>query len=84
MNRPHPATYAWAGLAFYVLAADVALIKSERLTMSSVFRDARYHPYKRWPVTLSWAVLTLHLFTKTKYDPISIAGDWLASKEFVS
>jgi hypothetical protein len=84
MNAPHPASYAWAGLVLYVLAADTILIKSRRKTMSSVFREAIHHPTKRLPVTMSWGLLTAHLFTTTKYDPISIAGRWLANKEITS
>lgn len=84
MTKPHPASYAWGGLVLYVIVADALLIKNRRLTMSAVFREARVHPRKRWPVTASWALLTAHLFTKTKYDPISIAGNWLAKKEITS
>lgn len=84
MTKPHPASYAWAGLVAYVIVADALLIKNRRLTMSTVFREARHHPRKRWPVAVSWALLTAHLFTKTKYDPISMAGSWLAQKEITS
>lgn len=81
MEKPHPATYGWAGIVLYVVVVDTILIKSGRKTLSSVFREAIYHPGKRLPVVASWALLTTHLFTKTKYDPISIAGRWLAKKE---
>lgn len=84
MKRPHPASYAWAGIPVYVIIADTLLIKNKRLTMSTVLRDASRHPKKRWPVTISWALLTAHLFTKTKYDPISVAGRWLANKQISS
>ncbi len=84
MQPPHPASYAWAGIVGYVIAADAILIKSHRKTMSAVFREAIHHPSKRWPVTISWVLLTAHLFTKTKYDPISLVGKWLAEKDMTS
>lgn len=81
MKKPHPASYAWAGIPLYVIAWDTGLIKSGRKTMSAVHREAIQHPTRRWPVTISWTLLMLHLYTKSKYDPISIAGRWLAKKE---
>ena len=71
-------TAAWAGLVAFVVAADAALILTKSKTMSSTFRNALHHPVRRWVVGGSWTLLTLHLFTETKYDPISIAGNLLA------
>jgi hypothetical protein len=71
---------AWLGLVGFVIVSDAVLIKIKDRTMSSAFRDAIHHPRRRWPVSISWALLTLHLFTRTKYDPISIAGRLLAAK----
>jgi hypothetical protein len=67
-------------LVGFVIVSDAVLIKIKDRTMSSAFRDAIHHPRRRWPVSISWALLTLHLFTRTKYDPISIAGRLLAAK----
>jgi len=63
-----PAHYAWFGLVVYIISADVTLIVFERkgyhrfYTMSSAFRNALSHPWKRWPVIIVWSLLTLHLF----------------------
>lgn len=71
---------AWMGLVGYIIVSDAILVKIKDRTMSSAFRDSIHHPRRRWPVTASWLLLTLHLFTRCKYDPISIIGKMLADK----
>lgn len=86
MRKLRPATKAWVGLTAYVVIADTYLIYQETkhregyCTMSTAFEDALRHPAKRWPVSISWALLTLHLFDlvlpeKLKpYEPITGIG----------
>jgi hypothetical protein len=80
MNSDARGTLGWVGLVAYVALTDAILIKTKSRTMSSAFRDAIHHPAKRWVVGASWVGLTVHLFTKTKYDPISIIGQLIAEK----
>ncbi len=68
MDAPSPAFGAWLGLVGYIIAADAILIVFERnghvryYTMSTAFRNALSHPWKRWLVIIVWGLLTLHLF----------------------
>lgn len=68
MPVPSPASFAWIGLVIYVVSVDATLIVYERkgfkrsYTMSTAFRNALSHPWKRWPVIIVWSLLTLHLF----------------------
>ncbi len=71
---------AWFGLVGYITIAEALLMKYKRTTMSTGFRECIYHPKKRWPVSLSWLLLTAHLFVNMKYDPIKLVGRMLAKK----
>lgn len=79
-------TKAWIGLTVYVIAADAALIRNRKETMSTVFGDALVHPLRRWPVILTWGILTAHLFSNLiplpesikRYDPIGAAARLIA------
>jgi hypothetical protein len=74
--------WAWIGLTGYVLAADTALIRNGRETMSTVFGDSITNPIRRWPVMAAWGLLTVHLFSKVlpgsdklrRVDPLGIAA----------
>ncbi len=83
MRKLRPATYAWFGLVGFVTTADFHLIKHNYDTMSCVWGDSLCHPIKRWPLILSWVILTLHLFGRIlpdrvqwikKYDPIGFVA----------
>lgn len=79
-----PSGYAWMGLAAYVAAVDILLLKAKKsrghpyCSMSEGFGDALAHPIRRWLVIMVWAIVTLHLFGPvlpgsdrlSKYDPI--------------
>lgn len=77
------AVAAWVGLGVYVVAADLHLIRTGRPTMSTVWRNAA-HPsvrgWRAWTVRTVWAVLTLHLFTRWRIDPISAFGRVLSRR----
>ncbi len=68
MVRLRPGGWAWVGLAFYVTIVDVVLIKLHQkhgqpyTSMSEVFGDGVKHPINRWPLMLTWTLITLHLF----------------------
>ena len=62
MARMRWGAWGWAGLAVYVAAVDVVLIRKQRPTLSEVFGDAVSHPVRRWPVVVAWVAITLHLF----------------------
>lgn len=78
-----PGGWCWLIMATQVSAMDFWLIYKQKSTMSEVFGAALRHPLRRWPIILSWTILTLHLFscimpiwmTKLKHiDPIGIAA----------
>lgn len=80
MRRIRPGGWAWIGLTAGIVVMDYALIAKNQATMSEVFGNALSHPIKRWPVTITWFVLTLHLFGMLiprkvafikRFDPIS-------------
>jgi len=60
----------WALLALFVVAWDYGQLKKGE-TLSSAFVRGVKHPVGRWPVTLTWVTLTLHLFSRLpqRYDP---------------
>jgi len=62
MPRVRRGGWGWIGLAVYVAAVDVWLIRARRPTLSQVFGDALKHPARRWPVVVAWVAITLHLF----------------------
>ena len=62
--NPRAGGWCWAGLFVLVAVADAVLIRTDRPTMSEVFGDALRHPLRRWPTTLVWGLLTIHLFTE--------------------
>lgn len=66
-----PATWAWVGLAAYVLFYDTWALANKRETMSGAFGRAVAHPSRRWPVTVLWLTTTLHLYDRLpeKLDP---------------
>lgn len=63
-----PSGYAWLGLVIYVTCIDILLLRLKKRhgqpyrSMSEAFGEALKHPWKRWPIIVSWGVLTLHLF----------------------
>lgn len=86
-----PSGLAWVGLVVYVTIIDILLLKMKQIkghpyrSMSEAFGEALQHPRKRWPIIISWGVLTLHLFgtfipdkfiTLKKLDPIG----WIANR----
>ena len=89
--RLKPSGFAWVGLVAYVTVIDIVLLKMKQSkgypyrSMSEAFGEALKHPWKRWPIIISWFVLTLHLFGTfipnkfqklKKLDPIG----WVANK----
>lgn len=88
-HRIRPGGYAWIGLAGGVFLADLILIQSGQDTMSEVFGGALKHPVKRWPVSVAWVVLTLHLFGNLlpriaspikRFDPIGAVARLLTPR----
>lgn len=68
--------WGWVGIAGVVTVVDGVALHLEATgrvieapTMSRSFFLATRHPVRRWPVLVSWLVLTVHLFT-TWNDPI--------------
>lgn len=63
-------TTGWVVIAGFAVLWDVAHIERGE-TLSSAFARAARHPFHRWPLTMAWAVLTLHLYDHlpTRYDP---------------
>jgi hypothetical protein len=63
-----PSHMAWIGLFFYVFGVDILLIRKKKshgepyCSMSETFETMLEHPVKKWPVTISWIFLTIHLF----------------------
>lgn len=84
------ASKAWVGLAVYVIVVDSVLIFLEQkdgqvyFTMSTAFENALKHPVKRWPTTVSWVILTVHLFDLVlpenvrRFEPIGVLGRTLS------
>lgn len=74
-KRFRPAFWCWLGLVGYVTSADVVLLNKnmkarkngkpyERYaTMSVCLGDSLEHPIKRWPLSLAWLVVSIHLFS---------------------
>ncbi len=62
----------WLLVGLGVLAWDLACPKGE--TLSEGFRRAHSHPVGAAVVTASWALLTLHLYSKMpkKADPLHL------------
>lgn len=52
----------WAGLVAFVLGYDTWAIVAGRESMTAAFGRAIQHPFHRWPVSVAWAITTLHLF----------------------
>ena len=91
MNKKiRPANICWLGLIFYVITADAALIIGEIkgkhgwYTMSTACEQALLHPVKRWPVSIIWTILTLHLFdvfllpgNLRRFEPIGFIGGFI-------
>jgi hypothetical protein len=90
-----PSGYAWVGLVLYVTGVDVLLLRLKRdrgspyRSMSEAFDEALKHPWKRWPIIVSWIILTLHLFggfipkrfENLKYiDPIGFIANMVAEE----
>lgn len=71
-RRPFRAGWGWTGLAAYVLGYDSWATKTQRDTMTEVFRRASKHPLRRWPVVLTVGMVVSHLFgwIPAKVDPI--------------
>lgn len=71
-RRPFRAGWGWTGLTAYVLTYDSWATKTNRDTMTDVFRKASHHPMRRWPVVLTVGVVVSHLFgwIPTRLDPI--------------
>lgn len=65
---------AWIGLTAYVALYDSYAVLSRKDTMSTAFLNAIRHPRRRWPVILTWAYVTAHLFKfiPEKYDPLRL------------
>jgi hypothetical protein len=49
-------------VALLVGGYDLWALRTRRETMSAGFHRALRHPLSRWPVVVSWAYLTAHLF----------------------
>jgi len=90
-----PSGYAWVGLVLYVTGVDIILLRLKKVrgfpyrSMSEAFGEALKHPWKRWPIIVSWIVLTLHLFGVfiperfekfRKLDPIGFIANLVASE----
>lgn len=56
------ATYAWVGLALYILAVDISLGATGHKYMTDAWREAMAHPIHRWVVICAWGFTTKHLF----------------------
>lgn len=92
LKNPRPGLYAWFGMVGFAGFADYWLIKHHHDTMSAVWGDAISHPVRRWPLLVSWIVLTLHLFGRIlpecvqplgKYDPIGYLARKIAEDSSV-
>jgi len=90
-----PSGLAWVGLVVYVTIIDILLLKMKQIkgnpyrSMSEAFGEALKHPWKRWPIIISWSVLTLHLFgtfipdkftALKRFDPIGFVANKVASE----
>ncbi len=60
----------WCLLAGFVIAWDFTQMQKGE-SLSSAFNRATKHPMSRWPVTVAWLTLTLHLFARLpqRFDP---------------
>jgi hypothetical protein len=69
-------TWAWAGLAVYVVLWDLYAVRTGRETLSSAFYKGLHHPVKRWRVVLLWTYITAHLFrwVPDRWDPLRAWG----------
>jgi hypothetical protein len=61
-------------LTFFVFAWDSIAIKGGGETLSTAFERSLHHPLSRWPVVLTWAAVTIHLFGRfpPKVDPFQL------------
>jgi len=78
-----PGAWGWVSLFAHIAVLDAALSwmkksdKERYATLSGVFNDNVAHELNRWPITVGWSVLTLHLFKYylpedvRKLDPIT-------------
>lgn len=69
-------TWAWAGLAAYVVLWDLYAVRTGRETLSTAFYKGLTHPVKRWRVVLLWTYITAHLFrwVPDRWDPLRAWG----------
>lgn len=60
----------WVLLLAFVFAWDYGHMKHGE-SLSGAFGRATKHPVGRWPVTVAWLVLTLHLYARLpkRLDP---------------
>jgi hypothetical protein len=88
-----PGAWSWIGLGAFVIAADTILSvadayfkleQSQYATMSVVFNDVIADGAGKWPATLFWSLLTLHLFKPYlpkeihKFDPFTGIAEMLS------
>ncbi len=76
-RRLFKAGWGWTGLATYIVIYDSWATKTNRDTMTEVFRRASHHPLRRWPVVLTVGLVVSHLFgwIPTRLDPIHHLGE---------
>lgn len=63
MRRLRPGARGWIATAAFITVVDWWLIRHNHDTLSTVFGESLHHPLQRWPVMVTWAVITIHLFS---------------------
>lgn len=58
------------GVTGSIIVIDSVLIRTNNPTLSEVFGDALKHPIKRWPVIVTWGLVTSHLFGEMMPEPL--------------
>ena len=82
-KRAREATYAWAGLAAYILAYDAYALKKNKQTLSKGFTNGMATWKGRVALVLIWAAITKHLvFSKfhPEFDIIGLAANKVSER----
>ena len=77
LRKESAGSWGWAGLALYILLWHLFGILRNFELLTTAWRRALAHPYRRWIVIIAWIMTTKHLFFGgflPKLDPFHAIG----------